>query len=70
MSTSGIIEASWRHAVVEAMRQRHWSVCHTAREAGIARSTLNHWLKSERRIGSRELARVVAALDCRVIVSF
>lgn len=65
---AGVIEDSLRTAVRWSMKSRGWTVCRTARHAGIARSTLGHWLKGQRRIGSRELAAVIDALGARLLI--
>jgi transcriptional regulator with XRE-family HTH domain len=62
------IEQAIQETVKGALVTRKLTICALAKQSGVARSTLNHWLKGQRRIGLDTLCRVLATLQGNVIV--
>ncbi len=65
-----VLERAWRDVVADRMRERGWSPGDLARHAGVPRSSLSYWVRGQRRIGSRELARVLDSLGVAVVLAF
>lgn len=62
------IEQAIRESIKGALVARRLTVCGLAKQSGIARSTLNHWIKGERRIGSDALCQVFSTIGANVVI--
>lgn len=57
------LEAGMRQLVRAEIDRRGWTICGTARTAGLSPNTVNPWVKGERHIGTRQLCRLLSVLE-------
>ena len=63
------VEQAIRESIKGALVTKKLTICGLAKQSGIARSTLNHWLKGQRRIGLDTFCRVLTTLQGNVTVA-